>query len=280
MAIHRPPHPRLAPFVRSVWASDRAPDRPGGVEHVLPSGSMHLVFRLGGTGLRLLDAGGGAGGCVLGWAVVGGPRSSFYAKDASCSPGSVGAQLRPGACRPLFGVDADALAERHTPLEALWGAEAGLALERIHAATGPAAQLAVLERLLAARLPLLRGLHPAVAQALHALGEAGGVPIAELARASGYSHRRFGALFRQQVGLGPKTFARVLRWQTVLARAQSLARAGQPLSWSALALDAGYSDQAHLGREFRALAGVTPEAYRLARPRAVHHLPLGAGRAS
>jgi len=118
------------------------------------------------------------------------------------------------------------------------------------------------------------------AQALHALGEAGGVPIAELARASGYSHRRFGALFRQQVGLGPKTFARVLRWQTVLARAQTLARAGQPLSWSALALDAGYSDQAHLGREFRALAGVTPEAYRLARPRAVHHLPLGAGRAS
>lgn len=274
MVVHRPPHPRLAPFVQSIWASDAEPSRPGVVEHVLPTGTMHLVFRLAGSPLRLCRDAAAGQWEILGWAVVGGARSGYYAKDVSAAPGSVGAQLRPGASGLLFGVDAAALAEQHTPLEALWAAGAGLALERIHAAVGNEARLAVLEKLLAERLPVVRALHPAVAQALHRWGHAPAVPVAELVQQSGYSHRRFADLFRQGVGLGPKTFARVQRFQAVLRRAHAGAAVGLSPPWAELALDAGYSDQAHLSREFSAFAGVAPEVYRRARPVEANHLRI------
>jgi len=60
--------------------------------------------------------------------------------------------------------------------------------------------------------------------------------------------------FARHVGYGPKMLARVVRFQHAVA----LLDAGPPLSWSALAYEAGFADQAHLVREFRALAGLTP----------------------
>jgi AraC-like DNA-binding protein len=88
--------------------------------------------------------------------------------------------------------------------------------------------------------------------------------------ASGLSHRRFLTVFREAVGLGPKVYCRVERLQDALARAA----AGGP--WSEVALAAGYSDQAHLVREFREIAGLSPGEYRRAAPRALNHVPLPA----
>ena len=153
----------------------------------------------------------------------------------------------------------------------LWGGQADAALNRIAAAASGSAQLAVLDALLCARLPTLRGLHPEVARAL---GEFTlGVRIDGLVEGSGYSHRAFNALFKDAVGLTPKRYARLLRFQHLLAALADPA-AG---SLTDLALAAGYSDQAHMHREFREFAGVTPIAYRLLAPASVNHLPLAPG---
>jgi len=67
------------------------------------------------------------------------------------------------------------------------------------------------------------------------------------------------ARFRADVGLPPKSAARVLRFAALVRRL----RAGGPaLSWAALAADAGYADQAHLTRDVRRCAGLTPTALR------------------
>ena len=122
--------------------------------------------------------------------------------------------------------------------------------------------------MLAERLPIVRGLHPAVARALQQLGSAN--TIHEVVRQSGHSHRRFITLFSRAVGLTPKTYCRVLRFQRVLRRA----RTGGLTSLIDLAVAGGYSDQPHFTREFRELTGVTPTEYRLAAPRAAHHVPV------
>lgn len=83
----------------------------------------------------------------------------------------------------------------------------------------------------------------------------GRVPIARLADEVGWTRRNLLARFRAQIGLSPKTAARVIRFQRAL---RLLNRRGPQLPLSAVAQVAGYSDQAHLTREFRSLAGATP----------------------
>jgi AraC-like DNA-binding protein len=79
--------------------------------------------------------------------------------------------------------------------------------------SSPEERLDAFERMLADRLPVVRGLHPAVARALQQFGAAN--TIREVVRQSGYSHRRFITLFSRAVGLTPKTYCRVLRFQHV-----------------------------------------------------------------
>jgi AraC-like DNA-binding protein len=270
MLLTRAPCPRLRPFVRSLWAAVPAgpASSPGPLrEHVLPTGDMHLVLRLSGPPLRLFAGAADLAGHTVGHAIVGGARSVFYARDVSVPTRSVGAQLRPGAARALFGLPADALAERHTPLEALWGdAAVRQTLERVQEAGGPEAQLSVFEALLAQRLaPQPQAMHPAVALA----GLGSGLPVRTLVHASGYSHRRFITLFREAAGLAPKQWQRVQRLQQVMAAEPG--RSERP--WVDVALEAGYSDQSHFNREFLEIAGLTPQAYRRAAPGAPNHVP-------
>jgi AraC-like DNA-binding protein len=124
------------------------------------------------------------------------------------------------------------------------------------------------ESVLASRLPRVRGLHPAVAMALARFHE--GTAVADVVADSGYSHRRFLEVFREAAGLAPKVYCRVRRFQRALRRMAS----PSPLTWADLALESGFSDQAHFNREFLLLAGVTPGEYRKIAPSSPNHLPL------
>lgn len=263
----RPPRRELAPFVSLLWSVDGAGTAGGDRELVLPTGAAHVVIRLDHP-LRLYAAADAEEGRTVGMAVVGGARSSAYVRDVSRPSRSVGAQLRPGAAGLLLGVPADALAERHTPLDAVWGAFAGELRGRLCAEREPARRLDLFEAALAARLPKVQGIHPDVAYALARFADVDA--IGEVVDELGCSHRRFIALFHGAVGLTPKVYCRVRRLQRALPGVGA-----RPLA--EVAIDAGYSDQAHLSREFRALAGVTPREYRARAATSGNHVPLRRG---
>lgn len=271
MLASRPPVPQLRPFVRLLWATAPAGATGSGAfrEHVLPTGCMHLALRWSGPPLRVYAGDAGPEGRVLGHAVVGGARTSFYAREAGVAAASAGALLEPGAARALFGAGAQEFTGRHEALDNLWGRDAGFCMERLQAATDPAHALALMEAFLLERLAPGTGLHPGVAAGLASLRHGGRVEDA--ARASGFSHRHFVARFRDATGLAPKAHARVLRMQSALG---GLARPGAALADVALA--AGFADQAHFSREFRAFAGVTPTQWLLARPLHPNHVPVAA----
>lgn len=271
MLVTRPPCPLLRPFVKTLWAMDGVPGQPAvppAREHVLPTGDMHIAFRLSGPALRVFTDADDPIGRSFGYAVVGGARSAHYARETGAPAPSAGVQLRAGAAWALLGAPASALAEMHTPLESLWGAEAGYALEQLHATEGAHQRLDVLERLLVRRLRAAHGLHPAVARGLQRL--IAGASVQDAVERSGASHRHFIALFREGTGLAPKTYSRLLRFQAVLRRL-----AAEPgLGATELAYALGYSDQAHFQRDFRAFAGLTPQAWRRAAPAHTHHVPV------
>jgi AraC-like DNA-binding protein len=138
----------------------------------------------------------------------------------------------------------------------VWGPGANELRDQLLEAQCLQQRLDRLERELVNRLRAVRRLHPAVAHALQWLQI--GRPVREVVAGTGYSHRRFIALFREETGLTPKLFCRLRRFQAIMQ--QFALDPAAP--WSALAFDAGYSDQAHFTRDFREFAGVTPEVYR------------------
>lgn len=126
MNRRRAPHPLLRPFVREVWSCGAEPvsETQARIERLLPSGFMHLVLRLDESPVHLLRSPDDAQGDALANAVLAGARTTPYLKRLHARSASVGATLLPGAAQWLFGLDADAIAGRHVPLEALLGAEA------------------------------------------------------------------------------------------------------------------------------------------------------------
>lgn len=256
----RPPCARLRPFVKLLWAG-RTPA--GGRERVLPTGGAHLVFRVDGPPLRLFASEADAEGVTIGHAIVGGPRDQAYLRDVSTETASVGAQLWPGALALILGMPAEELAGRHAALP--WR-DAARVQERL-AGLREAERLDGLEAELLRRLPAGLDVDPAVAAALRAL-EAG-ADIAQIVAASGFSHRHFIARFVHHVGLTPKRFQRVLRFQAGLTAIRSEA------SLADAAYAAGFSDQAQLSREVRRITGLSPRELRGAARANANHVPLG-----
>jgi AraC-like DNA-binding protein len=107
---------------------------------------------------------------------------------------------------------------------------------------------------------------PEVSWAWHELlREGGGIRVSELAAGTGWSERHLTSRFRAEIGLAPKAAARVIRFdrtRKLLVRNLTRAAANDGGYLLAdLAADCGYFDQAHLAREFRALAGCPPSQW-------------------
>lgn len=88
---------------------------------------------------------------------------------------------------------------------------------------------------------------------------AGAIPVPRLAEEVGWSVRHLENRFREQIGLGPKAAARVLRLQ----RARRLLTEGRSAAETAALC--GFYDQAHLSGEFKAMTGCTPKEFTQAR---------------
>ena len=170
--------------------------------------------------------------------------------------------LKPLGARVLLGLPAGELAYLDTDATAVLGPLATELHERIVVAGTWAARFAVLDQVL---LRELRGDRPAsreVARAWRVLLATGGTAaVPELAREAGWSSRQLGTRFRTEIGLTPKEAARVVRFDRARRLLQRRVSACQPTDLAGLAADCGYYDQAHLARDFRALAGLPPSRW-------------------
>jgi len=235
-------------------------------EHELPSGDVSLVFNLAGEHAWLDRQGAGRRWSFPDAWVVGMQESFAVVEGAGGACHLCGVRLRPEGGFALLGASPGALANRAVDLADLWGAPGSTLVARLREAGSIEARLALLRGFFEQRLhgapdgpPAWQ---PATRWAVEQIQQQPGVPIHALAREVGWSRRHLHRAFCDQVGLAPKQLARVHRFVAGLGR---LAEAA-PTRLDALALDLGYSDQAHFGREFRALAGISPGAYRRRAP--------------
>jgi AraC-like DNA-binding protein len=252
----RRPAPALAPFVEQLWhcASELAHAR----ERVVPHAAMQLLVNLHEDALRWYDGDGYARAHALPGAAIAGPGTRHFAIDTAEQRLICGVAFRPGGGAAIFGAPADLARDRHVSLADAWGAAgAGLRARLCDAGPDPRAVLAELEGVLLERLRAAResGPDPAIAFALGALD--GGAPVGAVTDRLGMSPARFIRRFAAAVGLTPKRYARLARFDRVLAAVD----AGRAIDWARVAQDCGYFDQAHLIHDFREFSGVCPTAY-------------------
>jgi AraC-like DNA-binding protein len=166
-------------------------------------------------------------------------------------------RLTPLGARRLFGLPMHELANKVVALEDVLPRSREL-VDRLGEASSWSARFALLDEFLLRRFAGSVDPSPEVEWSWARLdGSHGRAPIHELAQELGWSHRRLIARFRDQIGLAPKTFARVIRFD----RAVRQLRASTTHSLAEIAFDCGYSDQAHLNRDFREFAGTSPTAF-------------------
>ncbi|MFD1880822.1 helix-turn-helix domain-containing protein [Paracoccus pacificus] len=186
---------------------------------------------------------------------------------------SVQVDLTPlGAACFWGGAGAD-LAGRMAGLDDMIGAEGARLRDRLAATDDWWLRLDLAEAFVAGRLR-----HRPSAAVLHAcrrITRAGGdLRIGVLADEIGWSRRHLANRFRAEIGTTPKLLARLIRFD----RAQRLSRGGSSGGWADIAAACGFTDQAHLVREFRALAGDSPGAWHHANRSAQVTKPQDGGR--
>jgi len=266
-------HTPVAPlwrYVASLWLSE-GHTQPHAKERVLPSGEMQLVINLQEDRLRVYDRENTAYCDTFRGALVTGARSEYSVIDTAQQAYIMGVQFRPGGGFPFFRLPAGELAHTQAPLDALWASDAdGLRCQLLEAATHQE-RFAILERRLLSELARGREPNGAVSFALRQfVARPHAASIAEVTGQTGLSTKRFIQAFRDEVGLTPKVFCRIRRFQQALRRIQHRGK----VDWAAVALDAGYFDQAHFIHDFRAFSGISPSAYVARRSPYQNHVPL------
>lgn len=168
----------------------------------------------------------------------------------------------PLGARRFFALPMSELTARMVPVADI--SDTGLSdlSARLADATDWRACFDIAERVVARRLMRAAPPAPEIAWAFTRLGANHGTgSIAALASEIGWSRKHLVARFNAEVGMAPKSVARIMRFN----RAQRLARQ-EHAGWAAIAAAAGYADQAHLIRDFRQFAGLTPRAWRGTQP--------------
>ncbi|MCW5636512.1 MAG: AraC family transcriptional regulator [Rubrivivax sp.] len=220
-------------------------------ERVLPDGALRLIVDLQGAGA--------AGGTAN--ARIAGPGTRPVLLTMQGRQQGLSVTLRPGAALALFGLPAHELAGCSVPWEALVPAGRRDLAARLCELPGDAARVRFL---LATLRGLARGTDAAARQrALRAAAllrrpAADEAPrIAAVARSLGLGERRLQQIFRAQIGLSPRAWARLARLHACL---RALRAAPGP-RWAEVAAAGGFYDQSHLVNEFRALCGLTPAQF-------------------
>ncbi|HEX6245061.1 MAG TPA: helix-turn-helix transcriptional regulator [Polyangiales bacterium] len=238
------PRPALAAYVRHVRLTYPQHEPQAYVR--LPDGEVELVVQLSEDS-------------VAAHAI--GTRLAPLRKTGHTPREALAVRFKAGGAYPFFGLPVSELTDRVLSMETLWGAESRQLTEALRGAHSSDARVAAIEQALSARLQGAALYEPSSAgaarRAIRLVQQSRVLPnVEELADQLGASARQLRRAFAAVVGLSPKEYLRVLRFQ----RALQTARRQPHLPWGVIANQAGFYDQAHLVAEFQALGGASPGA--------------------
>ncbi|MGH9938871.1 MAG: helix-turn-helix domain-containing protein [Blastocatellia bacterium] len=226
-------------------------------KRILPNGMVEMLVNFGEPYRTIA----GAGPELLKAAWLAGLQSGPMVCEQPPLQDVMGVRLRPAGAYALLDAPMWEISELVVDLEDLVGRAADELAERCYDAASVEERLRRAAHWVGERVTKARRVDPAIAWAGGRIEQSGGaVSIAELRERTGLSKTRLAETFRDQIGLAPKLYARVLRFRRAAA---TLQKGAEPLVEVALAV--GYYDQPHMNAEFRELSGLSPRDFLAAR---------------
>ncbi len=228
------PHASLSEFIENFWLyEDYEGEHPH--ETILPTGTFEMVFNLREDELRIYAAS-DPGRCRrFSGAVISGPYAGSFMSDAAEEATILGVHFKPGGAFAVLGLPAGEFANTHVDLRTIWGPAANTLRERLCALSQPIHRFRLLEQTLLKRLLDRPDRHGAVRMGLDVLMRTHGrAKVRDIARTVDLSQRRFIEVFTAEVGLTPKLFGRVQRFQNAVATSRAQQRSiGHSSPWNA-----------------------------------------------
>lgn len=242
------PSSNVATWIQSLWYFSAPDDLTGTYRHrVLPDGCVSLVWTPLGESLDAI--------------MVSGPQLHAFEVPVRAGDTFCGVRLQPWATRALFysagGVPLPDLRGLRAPLKKIAPSFADSLRSQLLLPADAKETLGAVETVIGDWSRRAAPADGAVAAAATLLAT-GTARIGDVAAAVALSERQLQRRFRHAVGLTPKQYARIRRFRTALANVLRT----EPETWSRVAQDCGFADQAHMTREFVAFFGAPPESLR------------------
>lgn len=264
------PPPPLSQYVELLtWYADYQPDYAH--ERLLPQGVVELIIDLTDPPKFIYDNDSLAVTQTCRKAWIAGLRHEYITISAVPGSSMLVIRFKEGMAYPVLQMPIGLLKNQVLPADLALNPDINRLHEQLVNAPTPEDKFAFALQFIVERLRRSKEIHPAVVFAVEKiLADPAQVTVDAIARKTGWSHKHLVALFDKFVGVSPKEFVRISRFQKAIFDIGNEA----VVDWSRLVYDCGYYDQAHFIKDFKRFSGLSPVAYLGERGEDLNYLPM------
>lgn len=256
-ATHQPSEP-LTQYIESIFHfKGFMPDH--SIERVVPDGRIYLIFELDDLPRNTFDNQSLKPNAEYRRAWLSGMHKNYISISAHPNSEMFVVQFKPGGLWPFVKQDVSDFNDKVLSAQQIFGEQVLVLREQLKAASDDDSQQFQLAQAFLNKLADFRQ-QPGdilVSQLVSAIQSNSASQLQDIVNASGYSQKQAIQLFKQRVGLNPKSFQRIVRFNEILPLVQKK----QSIAWETICADCYYYDQSHFIREFKAFCGYSPKDF-------------------
>lgn len=246
---------------------------PHSVDRFLPDGNVEIIIDLDDIPKFIYDNDSlkEIQSCQRVWAsgVRTEPISIHSGKD---STGMLIIAFKRGMAYPFFPFPMQEISDAVVDADLIWGNDFALLRERILENKNSVRKFEIVEDFLLGNYLSKLILNPCVEYALNKIiHQPNQISMQKLNNKIGYSQKHFIKLFKDQIGIAPKSYLKIMRFQKAISDIE----AQKEIDWAWLSHDCGFYDQAHFINDFKAFSGFTPEEYEKRKGDFLNYIPVG-----
>ena len=242
------------------------------IDRFLPDGNTEIIIDFDDTPkyiydnqtLREIQA------CHHVWAS--GVRTKFISIPSGKHSAMLIISFKKGMASPFFPLPMNEMADRVLDADLLWGDDFAFLRERLMESGEIGPRFETVENFLLSNFQSRLVINPCIEYALaEIIRQPDQINLARMNQTIGYSQKHFIGMFKRQVGIAPKAYLRIIRFQKAISEIEEC----KEVNWTIISQDCGFYDQAHFINDFKFFSGFTPNEYVRRKNDILNYVPVG-----